>query len=107
MLKKVLFFSVIFYLGSLQFQAQSISGKVLDKKTESPIPFAKIYCLETQNGVISDSIGYWELDNIINNQMTLKISASDYDGEIIKVNNGNKDIIIHLNPAHIFDDSIL
>jgi len=107
MLKKVLFFSVILYLGSLQFQAQSISGKVLDKKTESPIPFAKIYCLETQNGVIADSIGYWELDNIINNQMTLKISASDYDGEIIKVNNGNKDIIIHLNPAHIHLDEVI
>ena len=107
MLKKVLFFSVILYLGSLQFQAQSISGKVLDKKTESPIPFAKIYCLETQNGVIADSIGYWELYNIINNQMTLKISASDYDGEIIKVNNGNKDIIIHLNPAHIHLDEVI
>ena len=107
MLKNVLFFSVILHLGSLQFQAQSISGKVLDKKTESSIPFAKIYCLETQNGVIADSTGSWKLDNIIDNQMTLKISASDYDGEIIKVNKGTEDIIIRLTPAHIHLDEVI
>ena len=107
MLKNVLFFSVIFYLGSLQFQAQSISGKVLDKKSESSVPFAKIYCLETQNGVIADSTGSWKLDNIIDNQMTLKISASDYDGEIIKVNKGTEDIIIRLTPAHIHLDEVI
>ena len=107
MLKNILFFSVILYLGSLQFQAQSISGKVLDKKTESSLPFAKIYCLETQNGVIADSTGSWKLDNIIDNQMTLKISASDYDGEIIKVNKGTEDIIIQLNPAHIHLDEVI
>ena len=107
MLKNVLFFSVIFYLGSLQFQAQSISGKVLDKKSESSVPFAKIYCLETQNGVIADSTGSWKLNNIIDNQMTLKISATDYDGEIIKVNKGTEDVIIRLTPAHIHLDEVI
>ena len=55
---------------------QTLKGKVVDYNSSEGVPFAEIYCLETLNGVIADSTGYWELDNIINNQMTLKISAS-------------------------------
>ena len=81
------------FLACLQFQAQSIFGTVLDKKTESAIAYAKIYCLETQNGVIADSTGKWQLDNMINNQMTLQISATDYGNEIVKVNASNRSLM--------------
>ena len=86
---------------------QIIKGKVVDYNSSEGVAFAEIYCLETLNGVIADSTGYWELDNIINNQMTLKISASDYDGKIIKVDKDNEDIIIRLNLAHIHLDEVI
>ena len=86
---------------------QVLKGKVINFNTGEGVAFAEIYCLETLNGVIADSTGYWELDNIINNQMTLKISASDYDGKIIKVDKDNEDIIIRLNLAHIHLDEVI
>ena len=101
------------FLACLQFQAQSIFGKVLDKKTESGIPYAKIYCLETQNGVIADSTGKWQLDNMINNQMTLQISATDYGNEIVKVNASNRSLMyrseikVKLSPEHIHLDEVI
>ena len=88
--------------------AQYISGKVVDSKTNSAIPFAKIYCLEIQNGTITDSSGNWEITNVIKNQMTLQISASDYDSKTIKVDESNsKDILIEIDPAHIHLDEVI
>ena len=105
--------SFLFLFACLQFQAQSIFGEVLDKKTESAIPYAKIYCLETQNGVIADSTGKWQLDNMINNQMTLQISATDYGNEIVKVNASNRSLMyrseikVKLSPEHIHLDEVI
>ena len=107
MFRSVLLFTIILFLSLIQSQAQSVSGKVLDKNTESAIPYAKIYCLETQNGVIADSTGNWQLDNMINNQMTLQISAADYGNEMIKVNATDNEIIVKLKPEHIHLDEVI
>ena len=107
MFRSVLLFTIILFLSLIQSQAQSVSGKVLDKNTESAIPYAKIYCLETQNGVIADSTGNWQLDNMINNQMTLQISAADYGNEMIKVNASGNEIIVKLKPEHIHLDEVI
>ena len=107
MFRSVLLFTIILFLSLLQSQAQSVSGKVLDKNTESAIPYAKIYCLETQNGVIADSTGSWQLDNMINNQMTLQISSANYGNEMIKVNATDNEIIVKLKPEHIHLDEVI
>ncbi|GIR58395.1 MAG: hypothetical protein CM15mP65_09760 [Crocinitomicaceae bacterium] len=85
MFRSVLLYITVIFLNLIQFQAQSVNGKVLDKETESAIPYAKIYCLETQNGVIADSTGKWQLDNLINNQMTLQISAQIMETRWLKL----------------------
>ena len=88
-------------------QAQILEGRVLDDKTGLGLPFVTIYCIETQNGTMTDSSGNWQLDNVINNHMTLQISASEYDSKIIKVDDPNDDIIVKLEHAHIHLDEVI
>ena len=106
MFRKSLFlFLSLFILFSIK--AKFLKGKVLDFETGSGIPFAKIYCLETQNGANADSSGAWQLDNIIDNQMTLQISAPEYDSKIIKVEGYDSEIIVKMNTAHIHLDEVI
>lgn len=106
MFRKTLFLLCsLFILFSVK--SQSLKGKVLDFETGSGIPFAKIYCLETQNGSDTDSLGAWELDNIIDNQMTLQISAPEYDSKMIKVEGYDSEVIVKMNPAHIHLDEVI
>ena len=106
MFKKSLFLlTSLFILFSIK--AQSLKGKVLDFETGSGIPFAKIYCLETQNGSNADSSGSWQLDNIIYNQMTLQISAPEYDSKMIKVEGYDSEVIVKMNTAHIHLDEVI
>ena len=103
---KKLFLALILFI-SYNGNAQNLKGSVTDFETSIGIPYAKIYCLETQNGATADSNGNWQLNNVINNQMTLKISASEYDSEIIKVNEYDTVVIVKMNPAHIHLDEVI
>ena len=99
-----IFFTLfVFHYGN----AQNIKGSILDFNTGEGLPFAEIYCLETQNGAIADSNGNWELENVIKNQMTLQISASEYESKMIEVDNPNTDIIVELELAHIHLDEVI
>ena len=103
--KALLLISILFILFSAK--AQSLKGKVIDFETGFGIPFAKIYCLETQNGSNADSSGAWQLDNIIDNQMTIQISAPEYDSKMIKVDSYDYEVIVKMNPAHIHLDEVI
>ena len=87
--------------------SQILKGKVVDNNTGDGVPFAKIYCLETQNGSKADSSGTWQLDNIVDNQMTIQISAPEYDSKMIKVDGYDYAVIVKLNPAHIHLDEVI
>ena len=87
--------------------SQILKGKVVDNNTGYGVPFAKIYCLETQNGSNADSSGTWQLDNIIDNQMTIQISAPEYDSKMIKVDSFDYAVIVKMNPAHIHLDEVI
>ena len=87
--------------------SQILKGKVVDNNTGDGVPFAKIYCLETQNGSNADSSGTWQLDNIIYNQMTIQISAPEYDSKMIKVDSFDYAVIVKMNPAHIHLDEVI
>ena len=104
-LKKVIF--LLAALITYNFSAQQIIGTVTDMDSGDGIPFAKIYCLETQNGATADSIGNWRLNNIIDNQMTLQVTAADYDSKIINVEDASSSIEIQLNSAHIHLDEVI
>lgn len=87
--------------------SQILKGKVVDNNTGDGVPFAKIYCLETQNGSNADSSGTWQLDNIVDNQMTIQISAPEYDSKMIKVDSYDYAVTVKINPAHIHLDEVI
>ena len=103
---KKLFLALILFI-SFNGNAQNLKGSVTDLETGIGIPYAKIYCLETQNGATADSNGNWQFNNIINNQMTLQISATEYDSEIIKVDENDSVVIVKMDPAHIHLDEVI
>ena len=84
-------FTVILIFSFQFFYCQIIKGKVIDNNSGSGIAFAEIFCLETQNGTVSDIDGNWELENPFNFQITLLIKADEFDNKLIKVENQEKD----------------
>ena len=104
-MKNLVLISTLFL--SIFGNTQQLNGVVLDAETATGIPFAKIYCLETQNGATADSNGNWQMSNVVNNQMTLQISAHDYDSKMVKVEDFNADVDVKLEPAHIHLDEII
>ncbi|MCT4589452.1 MAG: DUF5686 and carboxypeptidase regulatory-like domain-containing protein [Carboxylicivirga sp.] len=51
----IIFFSVNVY-------SQQVSGYIKDKDTDEPIPFASVYLKHTQQGIMTDLQGYFEIN---------------------------------------------
>ena len=100
-------FTVILIFCFQFVNSQIIKGKVVDNNSGAGIAFAEIFCLETQNGTISDIDGNWKLENQVNFQITLLIKADDFDNKLIKVENQEKDLIIKLEHSHIHLDEVI
>ena len=94
---------ISFLLGHSQF----INGKVIDNETGLGIPFSKIYCLETETGVKADSSGKWQLKNVIYNQMTIQVSATNYENKILIVDSSDLEILVRLSTGHIHLDEVI
>ena len=101
------FFTVILIFSFQFVYCQIIKGKVVDNNSGAGIAFAEIFCLETQNGTVSDVDGNWELENQVNFQITLLIRADEFDNKLIKVESQEKDLIIKLEHSHIHLDEVI
>jgi len=101
------FVTLLVFLCQLGF-SQVLKGKVVDYKTGLGVPFAEVFCLETQNGTISDNNGNWEIKNMVNFQITLLIKADEFDNKLVRVVNQNSDeLIIQLEQSHIHLDEVI
>jgi len=87
--------------------SQIIKGKVVDNNSGYGIAFAKVFCLETQNGTVSDVDGNWELENQVNFQITILVKAEDFDSKLIKLEDFNKELIVKLEHSHIHLDEVI
>ena len=103
---KYIFLLLISFISSFGY-SQALKGKVVDAETGKGVAFAELFCLETQNGTISDSEGNWELENMVNFQITLLIKADEFDNKLIKVENLNSELIIQLEQSHIHLDEVI
>lgn len=101
------FFTVILIFCFQLVYSQIIRGKVVDNNSGNGIAFAEIFCLETQNGTISDIDGNWELENQVDFQIKLLVKAIEFDKKLIKVENKEKDITIKLEHSHIHLDEVI
>ena len=86
---------------------QIVKGKVVDNNTGEGIPLVEVFCLETQNGTTSDTDGNWELENMVNFQITLLVKADEFDSKLIKVKNQESDLVIQLEHSHIHLDEVI
>ena len=102
-----IFFAVILIFCFQLVYSQIIRGKVVDNNSGDGIAFAEIFCLETQNGTVSDVDGNWELENQVDFQITLVVKAIEFDKKLIKVENKEKDLIIKLEHSHINLDEVI
>ncbi len=102
-----IFFAVILIFCFQLVYSQIIRGKVVDNNSGDGIAFAEIFCLETQNGTVSDIDGNWELENQVDFQITLIVKAIKFDKKLIKVENKEKDLIIKLEHSHINLDEVI
>ena len=87
--------------------SQILKGKVVDNNTGDGVPFAELFCLETQNGTISDAEGNWELKNKVNFQITIIVKADEFDSKLIKVENQESELIVQLEQSHIHLDEVI
>ncbi|MGB3196916.1 MAG: carboxypeptidase-like regulatory domain-containing protein [Saprospiraceae bacterium] len=72
-----------------------IEGKILDKETKEPIPFANIYNKSSKKGTISNADGYFRI--LINEVTdTITISFIGYKEQIIKIKADKKNYLIYL-----------
>ncbi|MBA4251460.1 MAG: TonB-dependent receptor [Chlorobiaceae bacterium] len=56
-----------------------ISGRVIDKSTKQPIPFASVVVVETQFGAASNFEGEFKIENLPPNTYRLSVSAIGYN----------------------------
>ena len=101
-------FVTLILISCFQFGfSQVVKGKVIDKETGLGISFAELFCLETQNGTFSDIDGNWELENLVNFQITVLVKAEEFDSKLIKVENQETELIIQLEHSHIHLDEVI
>ena len=106
-IKLKIFLSVLLF-SCYQFGfCQVVKGKVIDKETGLGISFAELFCLETQNGTLSNVDGNWELENMVNFQITVLVKAEGFDSKLIKVKNQETELIIQLEHSHIHLDEVI
>ena len=93
MMKKLMFFLLVFHLQSLNVFAQNIfTGLVVDSDTGSPLPYVSIGIINTSTGTVSNEKGEFKiaLNSEINNNDTLKFSSIGYQSVSYTVANVRK-----------------
>ena len=82
------------------------SNKIIDADSHEPIPFASVFLIDYQIGVVTDSIGVFNFSNQLPEEFKLRVSSSGYETKILMITSFNKDSIISLEPIHIEFDEV-
>ncbi|MGQ1890198.1 SusC/RagA family TonB-linked outer membrane protein [Thermophagus sp. OGC60D27] len=84
---RISFILVLFCFLSVFASGQNVTGKVLDKETEEPIPGVNIILVGTENGTITDPDGNFEL-NVSTQPAQLRFSFIGYENQVVDVEPG-------------------
>lgn len=82
---------------------QILHGKVVGAENERGIPFARIYFVDLESGVTTDSTGHWEFEKAPQNRHTVHaiVSAAGYQSLHVDIYNNSDSVqIIPLSPLH-------
>lgn len=99
MIKNIL---AIMFVSMMGFSmSQEISGHVLDQISEEPIPFAKLYIIELEMGVICDSSGGFTINTTLPSQFKVKVSAPLYEAIVFDVKIEDQHFDFYLGKEHV------
>ena len=68
----------------------TVSGKIIDAKTQQPMAGASVFCQNTTKGTISNNDGNFSL-RLSNGGYDLVASYTGYETKLVRISNGNKE----------------
>lgn len=79
--------AVLFFLGDETFAQKTftVEGKIIDSKTNEPLPFVSVYLSQTSIGAVTDEKGSYTIKRIPAGSYTLVASLIGYKPEISNV----------------------
>ncbi|TVP48266.1 MAG: TonB-dependent receptor [Mongoliibacter sp.] len=80
--------SLLISVGVIAAQDISLSGKVVDKDSKTPLPGVSVFIPELNRGVVTDLNGNFNLGSLPEKNLTLQISFVGYATEIRTLNPG-------------------
>ena len=90
-------FAVLCTIPGMLLGQNTISGTLLDKKTQEPLPYATVYIDGTTKGTATDNLGRFTLKNVPV-PSTVVFSFVGYETEAIVLENNLGELLIELNP---------
>lgn len=103
-----IFFSILIVICVINLQAQSFKGKVLDKETNEPIPFAQVYLPDLELGTLTDFKGEFDFNNSLPQVIKLIVHTTGYADFLKEINLTEiKELTIFLEEAHLELDELV
>jgi len=96
----------LFLLISFIFPLDIFQGKVVDT-VNRPIYGANIQVLDEDFGSSTDSEGHFIIDNLENNNFTIKISHIAFQDKLIHIKNISKNLVIIMTPSSLEIDRVV
>lgn len=84
-------------LFSTAVYAQSVTGRVIDAKTQEPLIGASLLIENQKKGAITDEFGFFTLSDVGPGLVSIKASHIGYETKIVEVSTPNSDVVIELN----------
>ena len=104
-LKWILFTWIIIFIAAPSFSQTIIKGKVVDSRTEEPIPYVSVYFPESNTGSVSNTEGCFRFTNSSSKPGHLVIKAIGYETQVFDPEKGIPSVIL-LEKAKTFSDPL-
>lgn len=94
--------------SEMDTDVSTISGIIIDKTTQQPLPGATIYIRELEIGRIADSEGKFEFGALDSGTYTIQIRLIGYDNRNVKIHHPDRDVFIfELSPMIFVGEDII
>jgi iron complex outermembrane recepter protein len=100
-LKKMMTTFIVVIAFGLNLYSQTLSGQVKDAETLENIPFAKVFILDLELGMVADVNGKYSFDLSLPESVRLRVSAEGYETKVIKINKDAQGQVIYLTARHL------
>lgn len=95
--------------GTMAIQDISLSGKVIDKNTQTPLPGVSVFIPELNRGVVTDLDGNYSIAALPNRNLTFQFSFIGYSTiiQVLKPGSKDRELLIKLEEATTNIDEVV